>query len=846
MSRPYTSRSLQLPQLVPRHIELCGFTQDQIRSCITNEYSSAEDAEKLIRLLNVRTDIFKLCYIPNNLSIVMHIFRTSRNNLPNTLTALYELYIHSAKVRYVQNQYSDPEAALGLENESQFPPTVKELLSSLCMVAFTGLQRNKFVIKEGEIMEINRMLAEGVNTMGLMTAYKSFTPTAIVKSFQFVHGTIQEFLASKALSTFPVNQQQEFILNCINNTHYQMMLTFIAGQAPLTLLKTIARVPLSYEGSLNIHRLFLLLHMVYEAQSPELCKEFAKSFPDGSLMLSRLITMDIHTINDFDIHMLQYLLQHSGVHWKMIECHEIPLEKVMSPLTSSSFDLCIKELQTNVFTSESVYTCLAHTSFQGLKALKVALHCPLSEEASSIIAGLHNLSHLHFECLSQASLDSAMEVSSKCQHLQYLGIQAMKTKDKIICLSLSLPIPTKRADSFSLQCEGLNITSAFIDLLSYELGASQNIKQLYSDECTFNSEQLCSLFKSAMSNCTIDTFHLSRAYSLKWTVDTVSSLKEMISQNSSLKSITLSHCNIDAAVATGIAEALKRNQKLTSLSLASNRHSDKIDAVLNSINEAHLCVARNSFLQVLNLSECGLKGHMKLLASLISSASCVIKELDISYNGIDEDGGNTLFAALSNNSTVRVLKMKGNPLWLKDGTVLHKMITENTVLRELLLENCGLHISAIERLADGVSRNSTLLTLHLGVSLKQTPMEGACSISIAVGSNSTLQKLSLSAYVLGDEGTEALARALKHNATLVSLHLHRCKFGSPTSLRLLIDVLYSHQSLQEVMLPSINGVLQQVFLHHDRINRHRAMNRLPYIRLIESGPHMNVNKLLTC
>lgn len=841
-SRPYTSRWLQLPELIPRHIELCGFTQDQVRSCIRNEYSSKEAADKLIRLLEVRTDIFKLCYIPNNLSIVMHIFRTQRNSLPNTITALYDLYVHSAKVRYVQNQYADPEAALGLENEAQFPQKVKELFNSLCVVAFSGLQRkfNMFVFKESEIIEFNPLLAEGANTLGLMTVYKSFTPTSIAKSFQFIHGTIQEFLASKAICMLPILQQEEFVLRYINSTKFRMVLIFYAGQTSSNLLETIVQVPLSYEGSLNVDRFFLLLRMVYEAQSPYLCKVFAKSFPNRSLLLSRLVTMEMPTISDFSVHMLQYILQHSPKQWKVIESHETAMEQLLSPLILASSNLNVEELHMSASASLGVFNIITHRSFQKLKSITFKLQVSLGEAAGSFLSRLCTLSHLQFECFTQESLESALRTAYRCRNLEYLEVKVAKKTRKNNYLNLSLTIPTERAHNFCLRCEGLNIMDEFVTYLSHELHESFHIKELYFEDCSLSSNQLCSIFNSLKFNCTVTTFHLSRSYSLKWNVEAACALGEMISKNSSISDLKLMHCSLDALVAISIAKGINQNRKIMSLNLASNHNIEKSDLILNNIQAVPLKVTEeqsHSPIQILNLSECGLKSHMQLLANFISSKYCAIRELDISHNRLDEEGSNVLFVALTNNHTVKLLNMKGNPLWLKEGTIINRMIVENTVLRELLLENCGLHTPAIAAVADGIAKNSSLRSVHLGVGLKPTPKEGACLIIEAVGNNTSLQKLSLSGYTFEEEGTLAIARALMSSRTLVCLHLNRCKLGSPKSL---IDALCSSEFLQEIMLPSTNNFFQEVFSVYDQINYHRAKNKHPHLRLIESGSQLDI------
>lgn len=422
-SRPYTSRSLQLPQIVPRHIELCGFTQDQIKSCIRNEYSDSPDsAEKLIQLLESRTDIFKLCYIPNNLSIVIHIFRTSDNNLPDTLTALYQHYIHSTKVRYVQSVCKDPDDALGIEDESQFPDTVNELYNSLCAVAYSGLHQDKFVFKESELKEFNPLLVNGANTLGLMTVYKCFTPRAIVKYFQFIHGTVQEFLAAKAVCMLPPDQQEEFILKHINSSRFRMVLLFYAGQTSLVNLKQIFQVPVSYKGTLNIERFRLLVRMLYEAQNPDLCQIFAQNFSDKSLQLSYISCLEFPTIGEFDILMVQYFLRFSSMPWKMIESFDAPLEKLLTPLVSASCNQTVEEVHVNSFASDNVYRILSDPSFQALKAIKITLKSPLSESGTAFLSSLSTLTHLHFDCFTQESLDSSIKAALNCKHLAYLGI----------------------------------------------------------------------------------------------------------------------------------------------------------------------------------------------------------------------------------------------------------------------------------------------------------------------------------------------------------------------------------------------------------------------------------------
>ena len=602
-SRPYTSRCLQLPQIVPRHIELCGFTQDQVKSCIRTEYSDSPDsAEKLIQILESRTDIFKLCYIPNNLAIVMHIFRTSDDNLPDTLTALYQDYIHSAKVRYVQSVCKDPDSALGIEDESQFPDVVNQYYNSLCAVAYSGLQ-------------------------------------------QFVHGTIQEFLATQAISMLPSDQQMGFILKYINTSRFRMVLLFYAGQTSLANFKHIFQVPVSSKGALNIERFRLLVRILYEAQNPDLCQTFAQSFLDKSLQLSYFLYSEFPVIGEFDILMLQYFLRHSSMPWKMLESFETPLKKLLIPLVSTSCNQSIEEVHINSYTSDNVYKILSDPSFQALRAVKITLKSPLSESASSFLASLNTLTHLQLDCFTQESLDSSMEAASNCKHLTYLGIKQANrdpmNAQRRTTLNLHYTIPLLRACTFSFSCEGLNITDQFAISISHEISSSQNFERLSFKQCFFSIDQLYLIFTSLQSNHTVKTLHISQLYSQIWNIELINALEEMVSVNTTLIDLKLKHCCLDSTVIIGIAKALERNQSLLALDLSSNRSIDNVGTVI-----------KDSFLsniQILKLGECGLQAHLHLLTKFISSSSCIVKELDVSHNRINEQGGNTLFIALTSN-----------------------------------------------------------------------------------------------------------------------------------------------------------------------------------------------------
>ena len=837
-SRPYTSRALQLPDLVPRHIELFGFTQDQIKSCIQSQFiSSPKSAQRLIQLLEVRIDILQLCYIPNNLSIIAYIFHTSKSSLPATLTQLYELYVHNAMVRYMQGQCEDPEVSLSYDSLSDFPPDVVKLYESLCSLALSGLEKSKMVFKDYEIKDLSPLLVEGANTLGLMTAYKSFTPRGIGRSFQFIHTTIQEFLAAEALARLPPNQQWEFMLEHFNDPKFRMVLSFLAGRSGLQHFKSMFQVPVSLAGHLNVDRLLLLVRMLYEAQNTELCHMLAHNFPDDSFQLSKFISLHMHSITELDLYMLRYFLHHSSHVWKTLDAHESSLSQILDAFKPSSMGVAIRELHINDTTTD-VYKTLLDPVFKSLEAVRASVKTPFSEHACYFMS-CHPLTHLHFDCHNQDSVESAMLAASKCQTLQYIGLTTVRHDRngmKELHLSGVLKFPQIRSKKFCFKCENLVLTDEFAISLCHELTTSDCFDQLLLKNCTVNAHQLELLFTAIQSNSTLQVFHVRQLSTMQWNNEAALALTEMVEKNATITSLQLS---ISSDFAVSIGRALENNHSLISVDLSHNRSiSDSISYILKGLQISASQALENSLtstIQILVLQSCGLKDTaMKSVAQFLSSSCCTLKQLDMSCNSIKQEGSDVLFAAIATNTTLVTLNLDGNPLWLSNGDQIRSMLTKNSTLQELHLLS-GLHMPAIEELANGLTKNSTVETLKLGVSLRSTPVKGAHLLFKALKTNIGLKNLLLAAYTLDVQGIEFAAEAFEQNSTLVSLHLQSCKFGySDSSIKHLIASLYSHKSLSKLAIPITEKAFKVIFSEYDRINHYRAVRQLPYLCVIES------------
>ena len=185
-SRTYASAKLLQLQSVNRHVEVLGFEEEEIFSCIRNELTE-ENAEQLIKELEIREDVLSLCYIPFVCSMLVRVYQLSGFILPNTLTKFYKKYVLYAVKRSMKKQEVDPDTVESLE---ELQEDQKRAFDELCCCAYEKLKTQNTTFNRIEILKLSHSLK--CEHFGLMNCYKIADTT----KHQFLHLTIQEFLAA--------------------------------------------------------------------------------------------------------------------------------------------------------------------------------------------------------------------------------------------------------------------------------------------------------------------------------------------------------------------------------------------------------------------------------------------------------------------------------------------------------------------------------------------------------------------------------------------------------------------------------------------------------------------------
>ena len=371
-SRSYASSSLLKSSLFDKHVQVVGFSQEEIFTVVIKKIqkdpeesqkvidtvlkdqtgamlrfnSDSKSALKLVNDLKVQRDVLSLCYVPLICSMVIVVY-CKLGHLPTTLTQLYENFILQTIRRHVEiKERHDEIDPYEIETLSSLPQQLAKPFEELCHLAYTNLAntRMSFTPSQFQQSSINE------NFLGLITTFIDYDK----KTHQFLHLTIQEFLAAWWISKY--EKTEEKFKDHFDDDHFRMCLKFTAGltrlehesyqqyfnklqfdlqctsQSPTVFetfchpsfsefnslmtanccisYRTICELGYSSIKSLYIH----LLQLLYESQNTTLCGILAETVVNASICL------DAQKLSFFETLCYGYFIN-SNTTWNQLHLH---------------------------------------------------------------------------------------------------------------------------------------------------------------------------------------------------------------------------------------------------------------------------------------------------------------------------------------------------------------------------------------------------------------------------------------------------------------------------------------------------------------------------------------------
>ncbi len=219
-SRPHASTHLR--DNINCQVEILGFSEKDQQHFI--EHSLKDQPHKISELkqfLKRHSTISNLCFIPFNMTILLFLYKDKEERpLPTNSTGLYNLFICLTICRHLRVKCK-VTLAEEVEHLNKFPKSYSDIINQLSRFAFKALGNNQLVFTLAEIKKECPDIDKDFNGFGLLQVVEYAGRTSKCLSFNFIHLSIQEFLAAHHVTTLPPSKELSILQkNFWNNPVY--------------------------------------------------------------------------------------------------------------------------------------------------------------------------------------------------------------------------------------------------------------------------------------------------------------------------------------------------------------------------------------------------------------------------------------------------------------------------------------------------------------------------------------------------------------------------------------------------------------------------------------------------
>ena len=742
-SRPTATVSLH--DRVDRRIDILGLPKEERDKYIALTFrNSPEEKEELNKYLKQQPVINGLCFVPLHLAILLYLFQ--HGNLPETLTEMNESFILHTIYRHLERYGLTPSDVVDkLEN---VPKPILDIVYNLSELAFKGLQENKLVFTFDEIKQKCPSIDEtigAINGFGLLQTVKhySFKGAGITASCNFLHYTMQEYLAALHVSNLPSEQQSSLMKNTFWDGHYNFMwmmfvgivgiksdifVNFVSDRRGYTRKSGIRMA----ESILRNKRKRLHVFQCYmeaksNAEAPDVISDM---FKNGSVIIDKEKLLPHH------ISSLMTFMSNSSMQWKTLELKHCKI-------TDVGMNVLEQFILEKVSTLECIDLSHNESSPWGVYCAYIR-HCSCN---SLTLGGDYGMKEYVNE------ITESLQSNTKLQSLKLKNItkEGFKPIFEVKALQkLDLSNSNLSDDGAVTISDGLKYNNTLM-----ELNISQN---------SITNKGTMNITEAIQVNTTLQKLDISNNI---LSDDGAAAISDGLKYNILLQELDMSQNKITNKWAKMIGEAIKVNKILKKLYINHNSISDDGATAISD----------------------GLKYNISL------------QGLYMSWNKITSEGAKMIGEAIKVNKTLQKLDINHNSISDDGATAISDGLKCNISLQELNMSYNEITSEGAKMIGEAIKVNKTLQKLDInGNSISD---DGAAAISDGLKCNISLQELDMSYNKITSEGAKPIAEVIKINTTLHTLNLRRIINDALSFNMTILTAVYHNNTLMTLRLPVV-------------------------------------------
>lgn len=189
----YTCSSHSHSRMIPKCIELMGFTRENVEAYVSDIFSDPETVESFKEYIYQNPAINSPMCIPINTAIIVQIYADSesKSSLPYSLTQLYTQLCLTILDNYMKTEHP----SVCVNKFEDLPGDLYKCFLNLAEIAFEGIKKQQIVFNRDSV-------PSSINHFGFLDSVCTLYGSSEI-SYNFLHLTLQEFFAALYISQLP-------------------------------------------------------------------------------------------------------------------------------------------------------------------------------------------------------------------------------------------------------------------------------------------------------------------------------------------------------------------------------------------------------------------------------------------------------------------------------------------------------------------------------------------------------------------------------------------------------------------------------------------------------------------